>query len=305
MRGVAVAAVVGAVIVMVVELIVAAGQAGEKSERPKIFGIAQVEIASSNVAVTELFYGQVARLGGPCDWCESPPNFPILNFPSRQTLKISALGEKPPKNLVRSISFAVEDEKAMKRWLEASRLPFQEIYGPISSVPHAFDTLSVLDPEGHQLYFVRQRSRPGRRLPVIHAGWVVKDREKMDAFYRDVLGFHLYWQGGMKDDRTDWVSMQVPDGTDWIEYMLNIPADADKRLLGIMNHIALGVPDVHEVARQLEAKGMKLPEQPKIGRDGKWQLNLYDPDETRVEFMEFTPVEKPCCSEYMGPHPKP
>jgi len=34
-------------------------------------------------------------------------------------------------------------------------------------------------------------------------------------------------------------------------------------------------------------------------------LNLYDPDETRVEFMEFTPIERPCCSEYAGQHPVP
>ncbi len=25
---------------------------------------------------------------------------------------------------------------------------------------------------------------------------MVKDRAAMDAFYKDVLGFHLYWQGG-------------------------------------------------------------------------------------------------------------
>jgi hypothetical protein len=25
---------------------------------------------------------------------------------------------------------------------------------------------------------------------------------------------------GMKDDTTDWISQQVPDGTDWLEYML-------------------------------------------------------------------------------------
>jgi hypothetical protein len=50
---------------------------------------------------------------------------------------------------------------------------------------------------------------------------------------------------------------------------------------------------------------MKVGEEPKMGRDGKWQLNLYDPDQTRVELMEFAPVEKPCCSEYTGSHPKP
>ncbi len=46
-------------------------------------------------------------------------------------------------------------------------------------------------------------------------------------------------------------------------------------------------------------------EQPKIGRDGNWQPNLYDPDSTRVELMEFILVEQPCCSKYTGPPSKP
>ncbi len=142
-------------------------------------------------------------------------------------------------------------------------------------------------------------------MRIIHAGWVVKNRAAMETFYKDILGFHIYWSGGMKDGETDWVDMQVPDGTDWIEFMLNVPADADKQTLGVMNHIALGVPDIHAAQQQLLKNGWKGTEQPKIGRDGKWQLNLYDPDGTRVELMEFTPVEKPCCSEYTGPHPKP
>jgi catechol 2,3-dioxygenase-like lactoylglutathione lyase family enzyme len=153
------------------------------------------------------------------------------------------------------------------------------------------------------LKFPRDEGQVSSHL--IHAGFVVRDRAAMDKFYKDILGFHVYWHGGMKDDQTSWVDMQVPDGTDWIEYMLNVPADADQRTLGIMNHIALGVPDIHGAYKQLLTNGMQLTEEPKIGRDGKWQLNLYDPDQTRVEMMEFKPVEKPCCSEYTGPHPKP
>jgi hypothetical protein len=72
-----------------------------------------------------------------------------------------------------------------------------------------------------------------------------------------------------------------------------------------MNHISLGVPSVAEATKELKEKGYSGFEEPKIGRDGKWQLNLYDPDQTRVELMEFTPVEKPCCSEFTGTHPKP
>jgi hypothetical protein len=99
--------------------------------------------------------------------------------------------------------------------------------------------------------------------------------------------------------------MQVPEGTDWVEYMLNISPTADKRTLGVMNHISLGVPDIHAINDELAKAGVKPAEVPKIGRDGKWQLNLYDADQTRIEFMEFTPKQRPCCSEFTGPHPGP
>jgi hypothetical protein len=109
----------------------------------------------------------------------------------------------------------------------------------------------------------------------------------------------------MKDDQTDWVSLQVPDGTGWVEFMVNVSPNADHHTLGVMNHIALGVPDIHAAQQRLIKNGWKPTEEPKIGRDGKWQLNLYDPDDTRIEFMEFKPVQKPCCSEFTGPHPGP
>jgi len=77
------------------------------------------------------------------------------------------------------------------------------------------------------------------------------------------------------------------------------------RTLGILNHIALGVPSVADAAQLLRTRGWKPSENEKeqIGKDGKWQLNLYDPDGTRVELMEFTPVQAPCCSSYTGTHP--
>jgi hypothetical protein len=108
----------------------------------------------------------------------------------------------------------------------------------------------------------------------------------------------------MKDNEKSWVAMQVPDGTDWVEYMLNISQTADHHTVGVMNHIALGVTDIQKLAERLREEGVvPILEEPKLGRDGKWQLNLYDPDDTRVEFMEFLPKEKPCCSEFTGPHP--
>jgi catechol 2,3-dioxygenase-like lactoylglutathione lyase family enzyme len=129
---------------------------------------------------------------------------------------------------------------------------------------------------------------------MIHVGVTVQDRAAADRFYRDILGFKDIWHGGMKDDRTDWVDMRVPDGTDWLEYMLNAH-DPDPHTLGVMHHMALGVPSVKAGYETVQKRGLN-PKPPQIGRDGKWQLNLYDPNFTRVELMEPRPVQTPCCS---------
>jgi len=71
------------------------------------------------------------------------------------------------------------------------------------------------------------------------------------------------------------------------------------RTPGVLHHLALGVPNVATAFKEVVGRGYKA-EQPKIGRDGKWQLNLYDPDLTRAELMEPKPVQKPCCSPMLG-----
>jgi catechol 2,3-dioxygenase-like lactoylglutathione lyase family enzyme len=196
----------------------------------------------------------------------------------------------------------------MRSYLLAHNVAADPVTRDISGVAH----FVLHDPEGNTIAFVQLHPRsvftaPAEQISthMLHAGLIVKERAAEDRFYKEILGFHLYWHGGRKDDETSWVDMQVPDGTDWVEYMLNVPANADHHTLGVMNHIALGIPDIHAAEAQLRKNGWSDNEQPKIGRDGKWQLNLYDPDDTRVELMEFTPTQKPCCAEYTGPHPKP
>jgi catechol 2,3-dioxygenase-like lactoylglutathione lyase family enzyme len=141
---------------------------------------------------------------------------------------------------------------------------------------------------------------------------MVHNASAENAFYRTVLGFRPYWFGGAKDGVTSWISQQVPDGTDWIEYMLTdgpetsgIPASMTAARLGGMDHFALGVQNMQKAAELLYA-GERIPETasgPKIGRDGKWQYNLFSPDGTRAELMEFQPVVKPCCSEFTAASP--
>jgi len=93
---------------------------------------------------------------------------------------------------------------------------------------------------------------------MIHAGFLVHNRDAEDHFYRDLLGFRLYWHGGMQPDKTDWVAMQVPDGTDWLEYMLNQPEHPNLKVTGVMNHISLGVVDMKKAQAILESQASRF-----------------------------------------------
>ena len=300
------------ILVVWIALLACSSVPAKEPSRPRILGIAYVRIFSSDPKSAEKFYAMIPTMkrerwqeGRALSVCAQCDLSDLANFrdPDEQVVLIKD-DSASPQNRIDQIVFEISNARKMERYMISRGVAIR------SSTPR-LEYFDVLDPEGHRIGFVQRSRTPENKgkhsslVPLIHAGLVVRDRAAMDKFYKDILGFRPYWRGGMKDDQTDWVSLQVPDGTDWVEFMVNVPLNADRCLLGVMNHIALGVPDIHAAAKQLLTNGMKLTEEPKIGRDGKWQLNLYDPDQTRVELMEFTPVEKPCCSDYTDPHPKP
>ena len=281
--------------------------ADQAPSRPKITGIAEVFVGEENLKQLTDFYSNILHfyMAGTVGNCLTPKTCMIVN--DRQRIDIAEAEYASPNSELQMIVFETSDLKQLSSYLASRGVS-------VSSVPTIMgaSAIRMKDPEGHSIGFL-QRSLVNNFSPrqgqvsehLIHAGIVVHDRGAEDKFYKDILGFHVYWHGGMKEGEDHWVDMQVPDGTDWLEYMLKVPADANKHTLGVMNHIALGVPDIQAAEKQLRANGWTGAEEPKIGRDGKWQLNLYDPDDTRVELMEFTPTQKPCCSEYTGPHPGP
>jgi len=275
--------------------------------RPMITGVAQVSIYASNMAKSRHFFGEF--LGFP----ESGTAHQRYRVNARQSIVVDPL-PSGVTNYLRSVGFATPDAEAMRRYL-------------IDKGVHVPDTVKrgaggsrffwVNDPEGHRMEFIQLAPKQARFVPVaageqpishhiLHAGFIVHDRSAENRFFRDILGFRQAWEGGMKDGKTDWVDMQVPNGSDWIEYMLHGPAPASAAVSGVLNHFSLGVKDAHQAADVLRQRGWHSSprEKAQLGRDGKWQLNLYDPDGTRVELMEFRPVETPCCSPYTLPIPR-
>ena len=144
----------------------------------------------------------------------------------------------------------------------------------------------MLDTEGNKVEFVQPPAHPAQvNAPnavghhIIHVGMLVHSRAAEDKFYRDLLGFRPYWWGGMQTGKVDWVSQQVPDGHDWIEYMLTsgpsgsgIPANISQQSLGVLDHFSIGevsVPDTYKVLEAGNRLDCRHDQGPKIGRDGK------------------------------------
>jgi len=226
----------------------------------------------------------------------------------KQWVGYSAAPDPKATDRMDHVAFTTDNIGALRRYLiEKGIKP-----GQIEGRPDHSLCLMVKDPEGHRIEFV-ERGKDDSAPPapnavshrMIHAGFLVYDRAAEDRFYREILGFRPYWHGGMKDTETDWVSLQVPDGTDWLEYMLNQPQHPDLELTGVMNHISYGVADMKKAQALIESHGWKEHggEHSQMGKDGKWQLNVFDPDFVRIELMEFKPAQKPCCSDFTAPHP--
>ncbi len=273
---------------------------------PRILGIDHIVLYVTDIQKSSHFYSDALGLNTNCPQYTSPESC-YLVAPSDQRIIL----KKAPaqiNNWLAAVAFRTDDLATMHRYLRMHNAK----PGTIDTASDGSKSFRVRDPEGNLIAFVQRSTSKTSSAPaskqisthLIHAGFVVKNMTAENRFYVDLLGFRLYWYGGFKDDGIDWYELQVPDGPDWIEYMLNIPANADHKELGVQNHFSFGVKNVHDAAAQLRANGLQSFDGPEVGRDGKDSLDAYDPDGTRVEVMDFTPKEKPCCHPYTAEHPK-
>jgi catechol 2,3-dioxygenase-like lactoylglutathione lyase family enzyme len=286
--------------------------ATEMMERPAITGISHVTLFADDLAKSQRFYSEL--LG----WEQVPSGEPRpgVRFFANHAQYVELVNPPIPGQFDRldSVAFSTSDAEAMRRYLRAHDVAVPPALSVDSDGNRSF---AVHDPEGNKVVFQQDGDHPPAAPAnadgsvsshIMHAGYTVRNRQELDQFYKDLLGFHLYWQGGDPPDRVDWVMMQVPDGADWIEYMLNLPAHPSPAQLGSANHLAPGVTSAAELEQKLEQRGWKAPEGRKaqlLGVDGKIQVDLTDPDGTRIEFMEYQPVKDPCCSPYTGTQPTP
>ncbi|HEV2132856.1 MAG TPA: VOC family protein [Terracidiphilus sp.] len=281
------------------------------SSRPKITGISHIAVYTSDAAATEHFY--VSTVGAVKEADPENPNGVRYALSATQFVEVLPLPSGAGINRLDHTAWNTTNVEAMRKYLAAKgwKTPDEVEHGSDGS-----RWFEVVDPEGNKVQFVQPGTQKvsapdaiGHHM--IHAGFMVHDRANEDKFYRDLLGFRPYWFGGMHEGQTDWVSQQVPDGHDWLEYMMTpgtsgIPEGMTQQHLGVMDHFSIGEVSVPDAYKVLEA-GNRLTGRhdaaPKIGRDGKYQFNLYDPDGIRIELMNFHASEKPCCSPFTAADP--
>jgi catechol 2,3-dioxygenase-like lactoylglutathione lyase family enzyme len=295
-------------------ILAAGGLAVAAPVRPAITAVSHLAVFAADPAKSEAFY--VQKLGAVKGADPESAAGARYYFNPRQFVEVLPLPAGTPDKLRMShAAYITADAEAMRRYLKANKIAVPKALSNGADGSKWFD---VTDPEGNGVEFVElPKTLPA--VPVnplsghiIHVGMIVHDRALMDKFYRELLGFRGYWAGGMHPDHPSWISQQVPDGRDWMEYMIvsgpektGIPADMSQATAGVLNHFALGVGNMEKTVTILTG-GERLSEKtdgPKIGADGKWQFNMYDPDGTRAEFMEFHAVTKPCCSPFTAADP--
>jgi len=277
------------------------GAGADKVSRPHILGVAHMALYVSDLHKARTFYedflGYAEAYKLKRD--DGSDRIAFVKINEDQYLELFA---EPPKHddvHLNHISIQTDSAEQMREYLASQGVKVPDNVGK-GKIGNA--NFNITDPDGHIVEIVQYepdswtRQARGKYLPdtristhMSHVGITVGPLEQAMEFYHGILGFDEFWRGSSSGKVLSWVNMRVPDGQDYIEFMLyKEPPDA--RQLGVKNHICLVVPDIQKAVAILKGRaaraGYTQPIEIKVGVNGKRQSNLFDPDGTRVELME-------------------
>ena len=288
----------------------------QKPSRPRVLGVAHMALYVSDLQAARVFYKDFLGFAEPYVLKRDDGSVRIAFIKVNDDQYIELFAEAPKQDgRLNHIAFYTDSATAMREYLASRGVKVPDTVGKGRIGNSNFN---IVDPDGHTVEIVQYEPgswtsrEKGKFMPdtrvsthIAHIGVLVGPLERALKFYGDILGFQEFWRGGPSSDVLSWVNLRVPEGKDYLEFMLySTPPDAAQ--LGVKNHICLITPDIKKAVAILESRPARRsysrPIEIKVGRNGKRQANLFDPDGTRIELMEPDTVDgKPVPSSKAPP----
>jgi catechol 2,3-dioxygenase-like lactoylglutathione lyase family enzyme len=269
-------------------------------QRPHILGVAHIAVFAHDYEKSRSFYGDFLGFEEPYS-LKSKDGSPAMTFFKINDQQYIELFPEREANSDRlnHISLETDDIEALRLYLASKgvKVPDHAQQARIGNL-----SFNIIDPAGHQVEMVQYmpdgktvaaygKYMSDKRISshMTHVGLIVTQLGPEYKFYTDILGFKETWRGSSSGTVLSWINLKVPDGDDYIEFMLakNAPDPAHR---GSAHHLCLQVPDVPASVEALKArpsfKTYDHPIEMRLGINRKRQANLFDPDGTRNELME-------------------
>ncbi|MEZ5352402.1 MAG: VOC family protein [Bryobacteraceae bacterium] len=289
----------------------------QQPKRPRITGVAHVAYFVHDIEKSREFYKDFLGYEEPFDLKNKDGSLSLTFIKVNDRQYIELFPESAPgTDRLNHISVETDDLEAMRLYLASKgvKVPDKVPTGRIGNY-----NFTIKDPDGHGVEFVqyapggwsvRDKGRflgKNRISPrILHTGIIVGSVQASLAFYRDLLGFQEFWRGSRNEKVLDWMNLRVPDGDDYIEFMLydKLPEPTQR---GTQHHICLVVEDMDKAVAELRRRSAhyEKPIEIRTGINRRRQANLYDPDGTRTELMEPRTVDGVAAKSSKAPPPRP
>jgi catechol 2,3-dioxygenase-like lactoylglutathione lyase family enzyme len=286
-------------------LLFASALYAQTPQRPRIIGISHIGIFAHDYEKSRAFYGNFLGFEEPYSLknADGSPSMTFFKINDRQVIELFP-ERKADTDRLSHISLETDNIEELRAYLASKgvKVPAQAHLGRIGNA--SFD---ITDPEGHTVEMVQYEPDGKTMLAkgkymsdkaisnrMTHVGIIVTNLDAEYKFYTEILGFKETWRGSHSGTVLSWVNLKVPDGDDYLEFMLyKDPPSPTQR--GSAHHLCLQVPEIDAAVAKLKAnpyyKEYGRPIDIHVGINRKRQANLFDPDGTRTELMEPNTID--------------
>jgi catechol 2,3-dioxygenase-like lactoylglutathione lyase family enzyme len=259
--------------------------------RPPICDVAHVAVRVTDLARARSFYGAYLGFEEPFGVSDRVAVFKI-NDSQFIELHQEAAPSPPDLNFqLKNIAFYTSDAEALRAYYASKNVA---VAPAVTKNFLGNTSFTVVDQDAHVLEWVEYEPDsltgqtqglgmpPGRLGAALHhTGVTIADAARADAFY--------YALGLVPSSTADRQAPRAPEGMDRIEYG-TYHTTPTKEFAVVRDHLCLRVPDIASALQTLASRDPSVPVEQHLLRDVTLRANVQDPDGSRIEMAESTPV---------------